>query len=98
MTKLGEEGAIQVFSTVSGNTLLLGDVGPLQFEIVAQRLATEYKVDAIYDAANLLTARSDLTFPDETLRRSFEREQAAAWRPTSTATRCFSRRTGTTCK
>ncbi len=77
LTELGEEGAIQVFSTVSGNTLLLGAVGPLQFEIVAQRLATEYKVDAIYEGANLSTARW-LTFPDETLRRNFEREQAAS--------------------
>ncbi len=42
--ELGEEGAIQVFETTHGNTLLLGAVGPLQFEIVAQRLATEYKV------------------------------------------------------
>ena len=33
----------------SGNTLLLGAVGQLQFEVVAERLASEYKVDAIYD-------------------------------------------------
>jgi peptide chain release factor 3 len=77
LQELGEEGAIQVFEAMVGNALLLGAVGPLQFEIVAQRLATEYKVDAIYDPANISTARW-LTFPDETMRRSFEREQAAA--------------------
>jgi peptide chain release factor 3 len=75
--ELGEEGAIQVFETTHGNTLLLGAVGPLQFEIVAQRLATEYKVDALYDPATISTARW-LTFPDETTRRNFEREQAAS--------------------
>ena len=44
---------------------------------MAQRLATEYKVDAIYDPANVATARW-LVYPDETTRRNFEREQAAA--------------------
>ena len=75
--ELGEEGAIQVFESLHGGTLLLGAVGPLQFEIVAHRLATEYKVDAIYDTANISTARW-LTFPDENTRRNFEREQAAS--------------------
>ncbi|CAG0981751.1 Peptide chain release factor 3 [Burkholderiales bacterium] len=75
LQELGEEGAIQVFRSVSNNELLLGAVGPLQFEIVAQRLATEYKVDALYDKANIATARW-LTFPDEATRREFERQQA----------------------
>jgi len=77
LQELGEEGAIQVFQATVGNNLLLGAVGVLQFEIVAQRLATEYKVDAIYDAASISTARW-LTYPDEATRRDFEREQAAA--------------------
>jgi len=77
LQELGEEGAIQVFASAHTNTLLLGAVGPLQFEIVAQRLATEYNVDAIYETANIATARW-LTFPDDAVRRNFEREQAAA--------------------
>jgi peptide chain release factor 3 len=77
LQELGEEGAIQVFASSHTNTLLLGAVGPLQFEIVAQRLASEYNVDAIYETANIATARW-LTFPDDTTRRNFEREQAAA--------------------
>ena len=77
LQELGEEGAIQVFETVSGNTLLLGAVGILQFEIVAHRLATEYKVDAIYENASVQTARW-LTFSDEVTQRNFEREQAAS--------------------
>ena len=43
LQELGEEGAIQVFTGEFGN-ILLGAVGQLQFEIVAQRLADEYKV------------------------------------------------------
>jgi len=77
LRELGEEGAIQVFESTHGGTLLLGAVGPLQFEIVAQRLATEYNVDATYESANISTARW-LTYPDENTRRNFEREQAAS--------------------
>ncbi len=77
LRELGEEGAIQVFEAAHGGALLLGAVGPLQFEIVAHRLATEYKVDAIYETANISTARW-LTFPDANTWRKFEREQAAA--------------------
>jgi peptide chain release factor 3 len=77
LQELGEEGAIQVFTSTHTNSVLLGAVGPLQFEIVAQRLATEYNVDAIYETANISTARW-LTFLDEPTRRNFEREQGAA--------------------
>ncbi len=74
LQELGEEGAIQVFATAHGNTLLLGAVGQLQFEVVAQRLQSEYKVDAIYDGSSVATARW-LTYPDENIRREFERQQ-----------------------
>ena len=77
LRELGEEGAIQVFESTHGGAMLLGAVGPLQFEIVAHRLATEYNVDAIYETANISTARW-LTFPDENTRRNFEREQSAS--------------------
>jgi len=77
LQELGEEGAIQVFAPATGNVLLLGAVGPLQFEIVAHRLASEYGVDALYETANISTARW-LTFPDAPTRREFEREQAGA--------------------
>ena len=72
---MGEEGAIQVFTGEFGN-IMLGAVGQLQFEIVAQRLADEYKVDAIYESTDVSTARW-LSFPDEKTKRDFEAEQAA---------------------
>ena len=75
LRELGEEGAIQVFDSGSGNALLLGAVGSLQFEIVVQRLQSEYKVDAVYDMTNIFAARW-LTFPDEAARRGFEKENA----------------------
>jgi peptide chain release factor 3 len=77
LRELGEEGAIQVFETRVGNSLLLGAVGQLQFEVVAARLASEYKVDALYDPAAISTARW-LSFPDEPTRKKFENE-CASW-------------------
>ena len=77
LKELGEEGAIQVFERAWNNTLLLGAVGELQFDVVADRLAREYKVDALYDAANIVTARW-LTFPDVATHRNFENENAAS--------------------
>ncbi|MDR3299828.1 MAG: peptide chain release factor 3 [Candidatus Accumulibacter sp.] len=74
LQELGEEGAIQVFENLASGTLLLGAVGALQFEIVAQRLQTEYNVDASFDPTDIYTARW-LIFPDEATRRNFEREQ-----------------------
>ncbi|MBR4877646.1 MAG: peptide chain release factor 3, partial [Rhodocyclaceae bacterium] len=73
LQELGEEGAIQVF-TLDDGSFLLGAVGQLQFEVVAQRLKDEYKVDAIFENADIHTARW-LTFPDEGSRKNFEREQ-----------------------
>ena len=77
LQELGEEGAIQVFERAWNNTLLLGAVGELQFDVVADRLAREYKVDALYDAANIDTDRW-LTFPDAATHRNFENENAAS--------------------
>ena len=76
LKELGEEGAVQVFDPGTGNTILLGAVGPLQFEIVAQRLQSEYKVDAVYDAANIFAARW-VTYPDDAMRRRFENAEVA---------------------
>ncbi|MEK7261404.1 MAG: peptide chain release factor 3, partial [Pseudomonadota bacterium] len=67
LRELGEEGAIQKFEKLVGGDTLLGAVGQLQFEVVAQRLQSEYKVDALYDEADIHTARW-LTFPDDATR------------------------------
>lgn len=75
LKELGEEGAIQVFEDERGS-LILGAVGVLQFEIVAHRLATEYRVDALYEPSEIATARW-LAFPDEDTRKRFMQEQSA---------------------
>ena len=57
LMQLGEEGAIQVFRPHADNTLLLGAVGQLQFDVVAHRLKTEYGVEARLAATRHRLAR-----------------------------------------
>jgi len=57
LIQLSEEGAVQVFRPFINNDMIVGAVGVLQFEVVVQRLKTEYNVDAIYEPISVATAR-----------------------------------------
>ncbi|WP_040726011.1 peptide chain release factor 3 [Thiomicrorhabdus sp. Kp2] len=57
LTQLSEEGATQLFRPVNNNDLILGAVGILQFEVVAQRLKDEYNVTCMFEPVNVNTAR-----------------------------------------
>jgi peptide chain release factor 3 len=57
LDQLCEEGATQVFRPIANNDIILGAVGVLQFEVVGQRLKTEYGVNADFEAVNVFTAR-----------------------------------------
>ena len=57
LIQLSEEGAVQVFRPFNSNDMIVGAVGVLQFEVVVQRLKTEYNVDAIYEPISVATAR-----------------------------------------
>lgn len=57
LIELSEEGATQVFRPLNSNELILGAVGVLQFDVVAHRLKDEYKVDCVYEAVSVASAR-----------------------------------------
>jgi peptide chain release factor 3 len=57
LQQLSEEGSTQVFFPVNNNDIIVGAVGVLQFEVVTYRLKDEYKVEAVYEAVNVTTAR-----------------------------------------
>ncbi|MCE5394052.1 MAG: peptide chain release factor 3 [Acidithiobacillus sp.] len=57
LQQLAEEGATQVFRPLRGGDLILGAVGVLQFDVVAERLKSEYAVDAIFDPVPVQSAR-----------------------------------------
>jgi peptide chain release factor 3 len=57
LAQLCEEGATQLFRPLLSNDLILGAVGPLQFEVAAFRLRAEYGVDCAFESVNIVTAR-----------------------------------------
>jgi peptide chain release factor 3 len=57
LDQLCEEGATQVFRPMLGNDVILGAIGPLQFEVVAHRLESEYRVACRFEAVTVSTAR-----------------------------------------
>ena len=52
-----EEGASQVFKPLTGADWVVGVVGPLQFEVLAARIAAEYGLAAHFEGAGLDAAR-----------------------------------------
>src|SRR6266478_1767450 len=57
LSQLCEEGATQLFKPLRSNDLILGAIGPLQFEVVAFRLQDEYGVQCMFEASNVAVAR-----------------------------------------
>ena len=57
LVQLSEEGAVQVFRTLSGGDFILGAVGVLQFDVTMSRLRAEYGVEAAYEPVDYATAR-----------------------------------------
>ncbi|HVZ30948.1 MAG TPA: peptide chain release factor 3 [Polyangiaceae bacterium] len=54
---LAEEGAASVFKTHLGSTWVVGVVGSLQFDVLADRIRTEYDVPVRFEGTQLYTAR-----------------------------------------
>lgn len=57
LTQLAEEGAARVFKPTMGADWIVGVVGPLQFEVLADRIRTEYDVPVRFEPTELITAR-----------------------------------------
>lgn len=55
--QLAEEGAVQVFFPLARNTIILGAVGVLQFDLVAFRLRDEYRADCVFEPSSIYTVR-----------------------------------------
>jgi peptide chain release factor 3 len=67
LAQLCEEGATQLFRPLRNNDLILGAVGPLQFDVVAHRLKDEYRVECQFEAISVATARWVVTGDDKKL-------------------------------
>lgn len=57
LTQIAEEGAASVFKPRMDSAWIVGVVGSLQFDVLADRIRTEYNVPAKFEASSLYTAR-----------------------------------------
>ncbi len=57
LQELAEEGVVQLFAPVDGSNLVIGVVGALQLDVLADRLRAEYGLDTTLETAGLELAR-----------------------------------------
>ncbi|MEB2310447.1 MAG: peptide chain release factor 3 [Sorangiineae bacterium] len=57
LEQLAEEGAARVFRPRFGSSWIVGVVGALQFDVLADRIRTEYSIPVIFESTSLHTAR-----------------------------------------
>jgi peptide chain release factor 3 len=57
LQQLAEEGVVQVFRPQDGSPALVGVVGPLQLDVLQQRLKDEYGLEVLWDTAEFALAR-----------------------------------------
>ncbi|MBF0342299.1 MAG: peptide chain release factor 3 [Magnetococcales bacterium] len=57
LRQLGEEGAARAFKTQLGSQWIVGVLGALQFEVLADRIRGEYDVPVRFEDAGYITAR-----------------------------------------
>lgn len=70
LVQLAEEGAAQVFKTFFGSDWIVGVVGSLQFDVLADRIRTEYSIPVHFESTSYQTARW-LEADDERLLKRF---------------------------
>jgi peptide chain release factor 3 len=57
LQEMAEEGVVQVFRPTDGSPALIGVVGPLQLDVLRDRLATEYGLPVEFDPSEFQLAR-----------------------------------------
>lgn len=57
LMQIAEEGGACIFKPETGSEYIVGVVGVLQFEVIADRLRTEFNIDVLFEATQYYTAR-----------------------------------------
>lgn len=74
--ELSEEGAMQAFTRLTGNQIIVGAIGTLQFDLVAYRLREEYGADCLYESSPIHTVRW-VSSPNESALDDFRRRSSS---------------------
>jgi len=57
LNEMAEEGVVQVFTPIDGSAPIVGVIGALQLDVLADRLQNEYGLPAVFEPAPCETAR-----------------------------------------
>ncbi len=57
LLQLAEEGAASILKPMFGSHFIVGVVGSLQFDVLADRIRTEYEVGVVFESVSLYAAR-----------------------------------------
>jgi peptide chain release factor 3 len=76
LESLAEEGVTQLFRPIIGGDFIVGAVGQLQIEVMAERVSAEYGIDVTFEAAPYETARW-LSGPDAEIEKFGDRHKSA---------------------
>jgi len=57
LESLAEEGVTQLFKPAMGADMIVGAVGSLQIDVMAERIKTEYKIEVTFETGMFSTAR-----------------------------------------
>ena len=77
LKQMAEEGAARVFKPRSGADWIVGVVGSLQFDVLADRIRTEYEVPVFFEVTSLYTARWVEADDNLTLKKFIDDNSAA---------------------
>jgi peptide chain release factor 3 len=77
LEQLAEEGVARVFKPRWGGSPIVGVVGSLQFDVLADRMRTEYNIPVAFEATQLYTARW-VTCQDQKLLRDFAQQNESS--------------------
>jgi peptide chain release factor 3 len=77
LEQLAEEGAARVFKQLSGGSFIVGVVGSLQFDVLADRIRTEYDIPVKFEGTSLFTARWIESDDRKALERFIEENQGS---------------------
>jgi peptide chain release factor 3 len=77
LEQLAEEGAARVLRTRAGTSYIVGVVGALQFDVLADRIKNEYDLPVVFESAGLHTARWVESADHATLARFLSENESA---------------------
>jgi peptide chain release factor 3 len=75
LEQIAEEGTARVFKPRIGGNFIVGVVGALQFDVLADRIKSEYNIPVVFESSGLYTARW-LECSDHELMKKFASENS----------------------